>query len=61
MPNYLRVFMPYSTFHKYVEQGVYLPNGCGDINIAVADDNNMRPITLMLIGPTVLINVLVSN
>jgi len=31
-----------------------LPNGCGDINIAVADGNNMRPITLMLIGPTVL-------
>jgi len=54
MPNYLRVFMPYSTFHIYVEQGVYLPNGCGDINIAVADVTNLRPITLTLIGPTVL-------
>mgnify|MGYP000190877082 FL=1 len=26
---------PYSTFHRYVDQGIYLPNWCGDINISV--------------------------
>ena len=29
---------PYSTFHQYVEQGIYLPNWCGDITISVGSD-----------------------
>ena len=29
---------PYSTFHHYVAQGIYLPNGCSDINISVGGD-----------------------
>jgi len=29
---------PYSTFHKYVEQGVYLPNWCGDLNVVVGGE-----------------------
>ena len=27
---------PYSTFHQYVAQGIYLPNWCGDIDISVS-------------------------
>jgi putative transposase len=27
---------PYSTFHQYVTQGIYLPNWCGDIDISVS-------------------------
>ncbi len=26
---------PYSTFHHYVAQGIYMPNGCGDVDISV--------------------------
>jgi len=29
---------PYSTFHQYVAQGIYLPNWGGDINISVGSD-----------------------
>jgi len=29
---------PYSTFHHYVDQGIYLPNWCGDINISVGNE-----------------------
>ena len=29
---------PYSTFHQYVAQGIYLPNWCGDIDISVSGD-----------------------
>jgi len=29
---------PYSTFHKYVEQGIYLPNWCSDINTDVGGE-----------------------
>lgn len=29
---------PYSTFHQYVEQGIYMPNWCGDINVSVGGE-----------------------
>ena len=29
---------PYSTFHQYVAQGIYLPNWCGDIDMSVGGD-----------------------
>lgn len=29
---------PYSTFHKYVEQGIYSEHWCGDINVSVGGD-----------------------
>lgn len=30
---------PYSTFHQYVAQGIYLPDWCADINISVGGDS----------------------
>jgi putative transposase len=30
---------PYSTFHRYVEKGIYPPDWCGDMNIAVDGDD----------------------
>jgi len=29
---------PYSTFHRYVEQGIYPPNWCGDLSVVVDGD-----------------------
>jgi putative transposase len=30
---------PYSTFHQYVAQGIYLPDWCAEINISVGGDS----------------------
>jgi len=37
---------PYSTFHQYVAQGIYLPCGVVIEIFRLAATNNMRPITL---------------
>lgn len=37
---------PYSSFHRYVERGIYPANWCGEIDLDVEGGDNMRAITL---------------
>jgi hypothetical protein len=43
---------PYSTFHQYVEAGVYPVGWCGDVDVDVRNDERHASDYATLIGPT---------